>query len=97
MGLTSGLFLIGVQILRNQQRVHPKSVHYWTDKDMAPQDGKTFLITGASSGMGYSCAESIAKKGGNIIIAGRSLDRCRTAADMIKVRMHSLRLTPHHA
>jgi len=52
---------------------------------MPPQDGKTFLVTGASSGMGYSCAENIAKKGGHVIIAGRSMERCQKAADMIKV------------
>ena len=70
------------------QTKDPRSVHFWTAKDMPPQDGKTFLITGASSGMGYVAAENIAKKGGHVIIAARSLERSRKAADMIKVGLN---------
>lgn len=38
------------------------------------------------SGMGYYCAENIAKKGGHVIIAARSLERSQKAADLIKAR-----------
>jgi dehydrogenase/reductase SDR family protein X len=34
--------------------------------------------------MGFSCSQSIAKKGGRVIIAGRSLERCQKAAQMIR-------------
>ena len=37
-------------------RKDPRQVHFWTEKDMPPQDGKVFIISGASSGMGYACA-----------------------------------------
>lgn len=35
-------------------------------------DGKTILITGASSGIGQSIAVTISKMGGNVIISGRN-------------------------
>jgi NAD(P)-dependent dehydrogenase (short-subunit alcohol dehydrogenase family) len=70
--------------LQASHRKDPRTVHYWTAKDMPPQDGKTFVVTGASSGMGYACAENLAKKGGHVIIASRSLERSEKAADMIK-------------
>ncbi|MFC2116237.1 SDR family NAD(P)-dependent oxidoreductase, partial [Bacteroidota bacterium] len=41
-----------------------------TDDDRA--DGKTILITGANSGLGFALAVSFAKRGGKVIMAGRS-------------------------
>jgi NAD(P)-dependent dehydrogenase (short-subunit alcohol dehydrogenase family) len=41
-----------------------------TDNDRF--DGKTCLITGANSGLGFALAVEIAKRGGHIIMAGRS-------------------------
>jgi len=82
-----------LQVTSNQRQEtgkDPRSVHSWTAKDMSPQDGKTFVVMGASSGIGYSCAESIAKKGGHVIIAGRSLERCQKAAGMIRVGVTAL-------
>jgi NAD(P)-dependent dehydrogenase (short-subunit alcohol dehydrogenase family) len=41
-----------------------------TEKDRF--DGKTVLITGANSGLGFACAVEIAKRGGHVIMACRS-------------------------
>lgn len=41
-----------------------------TDKDRI--DGKTCIITGANSGLGFALAKDLAKRGGNIIMACRS-------------------------
>lgn len=35
--------------------------------------------------MGFNCSDNIAKKGGHVIIAGRSLERSQKAAEMIQV------------
>ena len=46
-----------------------------TDKILTDQDridGKTCLITGASSGLGFAIAGELAKRGGRIIMAIRS-------------------------
>jgi NAD(P)-dependent dehydrogenase (short-subunit alcohol dehydrogenase family) len=41
-----------------------------TDKDRA--DGKTCLVTGANSGLGFGLAVEMAKRGAHVIMAGRS-------------------------
>lgn len=42
----------------------------FSDKDRA--DGMTILITGANSGLGFALAVAFAKRGGRVIMAGRS-------------------------
>ncbi len=49
-------------------------------------DGKTALITGAGSGVGQGIALALAAKGVNIAVAGRTLDKCKTSADLIRER-----------
>lgn len=41
-----------------------------TDKDRF--DGKTCIVTGANSGLGFGIAVEVAKRGGHVIMAGRS-------------------------
>lgn len=65
--------------------VDPRSKHFWTTRDMPPQDGKVVIVTGASSGMGWYCAQALAEHGAHVIIAARSLERCQSAASLIKV------------
>lgn len=77
--------------------VDPRSKHFWTTRDMPPQDGKVVIVTGASSGMGWYCAQALAEHGAYVIIAARSLDRCQTAANLIKVRRPAYRYFPCYA
>jgi len=51
-----------------------------TDSDRA--DGKTCLVTGANSGLGLALATELARRGGHVIMAGRS--RIPEAGDRIK-------------
>jgi NAD(P)-dependent dehydrogenase (short-subunit alcohol dehydrogenase family) len=39
--------------------------------------GKTWIVTGATSGIGLACAEILAEQGGYVIGVGRSAERCR--------------------
>jgi retinol dehydrogenase 12 len=48
--------------------------------------GKTFLVTGATSGIGLSTAETLAKLGAAVIGVGRSEERCRKS----EARLRSL-------
>ena len=47
-------------------------------------DGKTCLITGATSGIGKETAFGLARLGARVVIVGRDPDRTRAAADWIR-------------
>ena len=42
--------------------------------------GRTALVTGASSGLGLSCAKALAEAGVSVVMASRSLERIQAAA-----------------
>lgn len=46
-------------------------------------DGRTALVTGASSGLGFACAQGLAAEGVNVLLASRSADRLEDAAARI--------------
>lgn len=46
--------------------------------------GKTALVTGASSGIGYALAQSLASRGAHVIITARSEDKLNTLAEELR-------------
>lgn len=46
-------------------------------------DGRTALVTGASQGIGYACAESLARAGCRVAVNARGKDRLEDAADAL--------------
>lgn len=48
--------------------------------------GKTAVITGGNSGIGYAAAKKFKANGANVIITGRSEDRVQAAADELGVK-----------
>jgi NAD(P)-dependent dehydrogenase (short-subunit alcohol dehydrogenase family) len=48
--------------------------------DVPRQDGRRFVVTGASGGIGLETARVLAQRGAHVVLAGRSLDRGRAAA-----------------
>ena len=56
----------------------------WTLAQMGSQTGKRFFITGANSGVGYSAAVELARRGGCVVMACR--DRARGEASLAKLR-----------
>jgi NAD(P)-dependent dehydrogenase (short-subunit alcohol dehydrogenase family) len=56
----------------------------WTADDVLSMDGENVVITGANSGIGYEAARVFAKKGADVTMACRSLERGKEAADEIR-------------
>lgn len=57
--------------------------HKWTTKDMPDMQGKTILITGANSGIGYEAASALAARGAQVVMACRSMDKAEAARQQI--------------
>jgi NAD(P)-dependent dehydrogenase (short-subunit alcohol dehydrogenase family) len=44
----------------------------------------TYIVTGATAGIGLACAELLIAQGGNVIGVGRSAERCRVAENRLR-------------
>ena len=58
----------------------------WTAENIPNQTGKTVIITGSSSGVGYETARILTGKGATVVIAVRSLAKGNTAAEKIRAQ-----------
>ncbi|BBY63288.1 SDR family NAD(P)-dependent oxidoreductase [Mycolicibacterium helvum] len=55
----------------------------WTAADIPDQTGRTAVITGANTGLGYETAHALAGRGARLVLAVRNLDKGKAAADLI--------------
>ncbi|MFI6309714.1 SDR family NAD(P)-dependent oxidoreductase [Nocardia fusca] len=55
----------------------------WTATDIPDQSGRTAVVTGANSGLGFETATALAAKGAHVVLAVRNLDKGKAAADRI--------------
>ena len=51
--------------------------------------GRTFLVTGANSGIGRAMVEALAARGGHVVLAARSQERTRPVLDAIRAQRAS--------
>jgi NAD(P)-dependent dehydrogenase (short-subunit alcohol dehydrogenase family) len=56
----------------------------WTTNNIPDQAGRTAVITGANTGLGYETAVALAAKGAQVVLAVRNLDKGNDAAARIK-------------
>jgi NAD(P)-dependent dehydrogenase (short-subunit alcohol dehydrogenase family) len=61
-------------------------VTHWTTTDIPDQTGRTAVVTGANTGLGYETAAALAAKGAHVVLAVRNLDKGKAAADLIAKR-----------
>jgi len=55
----------------------------WTDADIPDQTGRTVLVTGANSGLGFLTSLKLAQHGARVIMAARDLNKGHDAKDRI--------------
>jgi NAD(P)-dependent dehydrogenase (short-subunit alcohol dehydrogenase family) len=58
----------------------------WTTANIPDQTGRTAVITGANTGLGYETAAALAAKGANVVLAVRNLDKGKDAARLVAQR-----------
>jgi len=64
----------------------------WTAKEVPEQAGRTFLITGANTGLGFQTARVLARRKANVVLACRDATRVQHALDAIRVETPDARL-----
>ncbi len=64
----------------------------WTTSNIPDQSGKTFIVTGANSGIGYETTLALAEKNATVIMACRNLDKARRACEAIKSAVPAAKL-----
>ncbi|SDM71313.1 oxidoreductase [Allokutzneria albata] len=57
----------------------------WTAEQIPDQEGRTFVVTGANSGLGYETARALAAKGARVVLTARNAERGRAALAKIRV------------
>lgn len=56
----------------------------WTKDNIPDQSGKTVIVTGANTGVGFETALALYEKGAQVILAGRGLKKVEEAITRIK-------------
>lgn len=56
----------------------------WTIDDIPDLSGKVAIVTGGNVGLGYESVKALAQKGAEVILAGRSPEKCESALQEIK-------------
>jgi NAD(P)-dependent dehydrogenase (short-subunit alcohol dehydrogenase family) len=76
------------RLAKNEQKRSSENMiqefQHWIDNNLESHSGKTILITGGNSGIGYYTALALAKVGAHVIIAGRNTDKIGQAIKSIE-------------
>lgn len=64
----------------------------WTAADIPDQTGKTAVVTGANSGLGYETVRGLARKNANIIMACRNQEKGQAALDKVQTEFPQVSL-----
>ena len=64
----------------------------WTADRIPPQRGRRVLITGGNSGIGYETALELARRGAEVVLPARSLEKSRDAIERIRQQIPNSKL-----
>ena len=68
----------------------------WTESDVPTQAGRTAVITGANTGLGFEAARVLAARGASVVLAVRDLDKGKDAASRISAASPGTDVTVQH-
>ncbi len=55
----------------------------WTTADIPDQEGRTAIVTGANTGLGFATAAALAERGARVVLAVRNIDKGKDALTRI--------------
>ncbi len=64
----------------------------WSRNDMPSLDGRVWVVTGASSGLGLESAKALAAKGATVVMGCRNPERAQSAADAVRREVPAAKL-----
>ncbi|MBA8903878.1 oxidoreductase [Phyllobacterium sp. P30BS-XVII] len=67
----------------------------WTANDIPDQSGRTFLVTGANSGLGYITSLELARRGARVLMTARDETKGRAAVAQIRLIVPRAQLELH--
>ncbi|MFF4155874.1 oxidoreductase [Streptomyces sp. NPDC001678] len=59
----------------------------WSAKDIPDQSGRTAVVTGANSGIGYVTARELARRGARVVLACRDATRGKAAEELMRAQV----------
>ncbi|MCP4363645.1 MAG: SDR family NAD(P)-dependent oxidoreductase [Chloroflexi bacterium] len=86
-GIATILAGIGIYKFISTQNSKNKPGEIWTTANIPDLTGKVIIVTGANSGVGFEAAKEFARKGAQIILACRSMEKAEAALTEIQAEI----------